>query len=158
MKLLLFSLFLFLVSLSACRSDIEKKGNQLKTVEIEKLVPSAMRQDSLSSAQLERIKIIHATFSEVYPISLDESIKNFKKDQNPNREIEIWMKMVESFKSLTSAGNYSKIEERQEVFSVILASTMMPLEKIKADVELTELSENEVDQIVGLFLASFKNN
>jgi len=158
MRYLPFALFLFLISISACKPDIQNKENQPISKEPEKQVTVLSKPDSLSSSQLEDIKIIHATFSEVYPISLNESIKNFKKDQDTNREIQIWMKMVKSFNSLTSAGNYPKIEERQEVFSVILASTMMPLEKIKADVELTELSENEVDQIVGLFLASFKNN
>ena len=118
-------------------------------------VPSPVRHDSLSPTQLEDIKTIHATFSAVYPVSLNESIKNFQRDQNPDREIQIWMKMVETFNTVTSEGKYSSIGQRQEVFSVILASTMMPLEKIKADVELSLLSESEIEQISTLFMSSF---
>ncbi|MFK8058180.1 MAG: hypothetical protein AB8F78_18785 [Saprospiraceae bacterium] len=139
---------------TSCTSSLEQE--EAPKVEAEEIAPKKVNNNALSDAQLADIKTIHATFSEVYPISLDESIKNFKKDQDPNREITIWMKMVETFNALKASGKYPSIEQQQEVFSVILASTMMPLEKIKADVELNYLEGPEIEQISELFMSSFK--
>jgi len=158
MKYFILSITFSCFLISACKPDVNSREDQLKTVALEELTPSPVRHDSLSSSQLESIKTIHATFSEVYPISLNESIKNFKRDLNPDREIQLWLKMVDTFNALTKDGQYPRIEQRQEVFSVILASSMMPISKVKSDVELTELSEQEIDQIIGLFMASFKSN
>lgn len=156
------SLFILLVfGILGITCNTVQEAKQLEEsppeVNIDELKPSSVRQDSLSPAQLKDIETIHATFSAVYPVSLNESIKNFKRDQNPDREIQIWMKMVETYKSLTKSGKYPAIEQREEVFSVLLASTMMPLTKIKADVELNFLSDKEITNIYEQFMSSFED-
>lgn len=154
-KLQLFFIATALTALGAsCRSDTGKV-EQVKTEVSAPQVTSPVNNNQLSPKQLENIKTIHATFSKVYPISLHETTQNFKRDQNPDREIQIWMKMVETYKSLTKSGKYPAIEQQEEVFSVLLASTMMPLTKIKADVELNFLSDKEITNIYEQFMSSF---
>lgn len=150
-------------SIYACGSDAETTPIS-EVVEVadkaavkEPVAPLAPSGD-LTAKQLEDIKEIHETFSEVYPISLEETIKNFKDNQDSGREIEIWLKMVETYKGLIKNGQYSSLEQRQEVFSVILASTMMPLATIKDKVNFQELDDREVDKIYAQFMGSFSPN
>ena len=133
----------------------EKELAQANAVIVDTIPTAAVINNQLTPKQLKDIKTIHKTFTEVYPVSLDQTSKNFQKDPNPEREIQIWMKMVETYKSLTRSGKYPNLEQRQEVFSVLLASTMMPLEKILKDVELTELEDSAVEEIHLFFMQKF---
>lgn len=161
MKYFLLQLAILIAGLVIVSCHPDKKPVQ-KAVEAEVApkVPKTIeaRTDSLSAAQLKDIETIHETFTEVYPISLNETIKNFKDNQDSGREIEIWLKMVETYKGLIKNGQYSSLEQRQEVFSVILASTMMPLATIKDKVNFQELDDREVDKIYAQFMGSFSPN
>ena len=157
-----FHLTVFLTCLflgNGCNSNTHSTPEEARIPKNEKKEkPVSTGQDSLTATQLKDIETIHATFTEVYPISLNETIKNFRNNQDSGREIEIWLKMVETYKGLIKDGQYPKLQQRQEVFSVILASTMMPLGTLKDKVEFIELSESEVDKIYEQFMNKFKPN
>jgi len=126
-----------------------------EAMEEESVVPAITTTQTLTAEQLKDIDKIHATFTEVYPISLIETTKNFEQNKDSGREIEVWLKMVDTYKRLTKSNKYPRLEQRQEVFSVILASTMMPLATIKDKVEFNELNNREIDDIYTQFISSF---
>ncbi len=151
-------LFVFFSLGNACNLETSPEPVEVVSAideKIEKVEAAPAQQDALTAQQLKDIETIHATFTEVYAISLNETTKNFRNNQDSGREIEIWMKMVETYEALTKDGQFPKLEQRQEVFSVILASTMMPLGTIKDKVEFKELPESKVDEIYSQFMSKF---
>ncbi|MFT5916833.1 MAG: hypothetical protein ACI81T_003343 [Bacteroidia bacterium] len=121
-------LFIVILTFSAisCK-ETAKSDSNVKTINIEDLKPGPIANESLSEEQLEKIQFIQKTFSEVYPVSLEETITNFKRDQNPDNEIEIWLNMAETFQPfvLKNQGE-ENFEARKEAFTLVLMRSMMP--------------------------------
>lgn len=104
---------------------------------------------ALTDEQLAKIKDIQETFNEVYPVSLDETITNFKRDQNPDNEINIWQNMASAYKSyaLNNEGE-EKLGARREAFRLILMRSMMPDKEAISSSELKILSESEALEVL----------
>ena len=81
---------------TACNSNNQDEQTTTK-VDISTLHQSPVAHATLSPAQLEKLKFIYTTFSEVQPSTLEETITDFKRDQNPDDEIAIWMSMANAY-------------------------------------------------------------
>ena len=128
-----------------------KASNKTKTINLNELTPSPIQHKTLSETQLEQIKSIHKTFEEVYPVTLEETITNFKRDRNIDNEIQLWMKMKETFLSVMEQKQYSKIEERKEVFKLILMRSMMSNADVIKNAKVKELDNESIASILNLF-------
>jgi hypothetical protein len=95
---------------------------------------------------LEKIKFIHESLIDVDPSSLDETITNFKRDQNPESEIDIWLTMVNAY--LPFAEKNPAPEARKEAFKLILLRSMLPDEEAIVRAELTILTKAEAQEIL----------
>jgi hypothetical protein len=136
------------VSVISCKEKTKSDSN-IETTNIENLIPGPIIHNSLSEEQLDKIKDIQQTFNEVYPVSLDETITNFKRDQNPDNEITVWLNMANTFKSFASDNlGQEKLEVRKEAFKLILMRSMMPEKKAISSSDLKLLSENEIQEIL----------
>jgi hypothetical protein len=80
----------------------------------------------LSEDQIKKITRIHAVFFEVLPVSLDETLTNFKRDLNPDSEIEIWMGMADEYeKCIENSQTKLDLNQKKEIFKSILSGSMM---------------------------------
>ena len=138
-----------IVSCENKRSHNNGKTEELSPAEISL---SPIRRDSLSSEQLVRIKEIQIAFAEVNPSTLEETIDNFKRDQNPDHEIAIWTSMSNTYKDFVEAkaGKLS-IEEKKEVYALILLRSMMSEDEAKKKAGLKLLSDADVKHIFSLY-------
>jgi hypothetical protein len=113
------------LSLISCTGQ-KINHSSIESTTIENIAQGPIIHDSLSDEQLENITYIQKTFFEVYPVSLDETISNFKRDQNPGNEINIWLNMAETFQLFVIENSEKeKIDARQEAFKLILMRSMM---------------------------------
>ncbi|WP_353777421.1 hypothetical protein [Winogradskyella sp. 3972H.M.0a.05] len=135
----------------SCGSKTKKEERETIMIDPSELIPGPIQHKDLSENQLTKIKSIHKTFEEVYPISLEETITNFKRDLNIDKEINLWLKMEETFQNIINEKEYGKTEERKEVFKIILMRTMMPKHEVKSNLEIKELSENDADYVLDEF-------
>ncbi len=127
----------------------KREGKQYQDINSKQLAPNSIVHTSLNEAQLLSIKKIHKTFEEVYPISLDKTIDNFKRDQHPNREIEIWQAMAKSYEVFSAINTGDKfIEKRKDAFQLILMRSMISEKEILKKNEFKKLSKTEVQQIL----------
>ncbi|WP_306644037.1 hypothetical protein [Sanyastnella coralliicola] len=144
---------LFLVTLLsllcfAC-TEPEASDSSVQIVDAEDLTPSPIRHDTLTEDQLSQITFIHESLYEVFPVSLEETITNFKRDQNPNREINVWLNMVAAYQAFEKKNSEpEKLENRQEAFKLILLRSMMPAEKAIKNSELQILTDDEIQEIM----------
>ena len=132
--------FLFI----SCNNKAEKINPD--TIKINEVV------SDLSPEQIQKIKIIHQTFSEVDESTLEQMINDFKRDLHPENEIEIWLRMANAYKGYLSK-NKKNPEEKKEVFKLILSRSMMNAEEAVENSELKYLSIAEAEEVL-----SFYNN
>ncbi len=105
--------------------------------------------ETLTAEQIEKIKRIQLTFSEVYLLSLEETIDNFKRDKDPDGEIAIWMHMAEVFNIFAAENNGEKhFKRRAEAFKLIILRSVKPAEEAIADANIEHLTEEEVTAIM----------
>lgn len=112
---------------------------------------SPIQRQELSETQIKKINSIHQTFEEVYPISIEETILNFKQDLDIDKEINLWIKMEETFITVNQEKGYNSISQKKEVFKLILMRTMMSKEEVKNNLELKLLNMEDIEYILRLF-------
>lgn len=136
------------VSLLSCKAKT-KQDSSVSNTNLETLTLGPIVHDLLSKEQLDKIKFIQETFNEVYPISLNETITNFKRDQNPDNEINIWLNMAKTFQafSIKNSGK-EKLGVRKEAFRLILMRSVVPEKEAINSLELKLLNEREIRAIL----------
>lgn len=140
-------LFLFFcIVLISCR-DVKKPTYE--HIEIEQVTPGAVVHESLKEKQLEKIKGIHRVFEEVYPISLEETIRNFGRDHHPGKKIEIWSAMAESYKKASSKNQGTALlEKRKEIFRLILMRSVISEKEVLKNFDLQMITKAEANEIL----------
>ena len=75
---------------------------------------------SLPEHLIERIKTFKDTFAEFYPITLEEWIRGFRMDMDPESEITIWEQMAEKYRRLSQIRCPKSKEERGEIYKTVM--------------------------------------
>ena len=136
------------VFVTSCKDEAKQDSN-IETTPIEGLTQGPIVHKALTEEQLAKIKDIQETFNEVYPVSLDETITNFKRDQNPDNEINIWQNMANAYKPYAlNNGGEEKLGARKEAFKLILMRSMMPDQEAISSSDLKILNEKEAQTIL----------
>lgn len=143
-----FILIILIVSIFSCKEK-NKSDSNIQNTNIESLTPGPIVHESLNKEQLDKIKFIQETFNEVYPVSLEETITNFKRDQNPDNEINVWLNMAKTFQPFaTENTGEEKLEIRKEAFKLILMRSMMPEKEAVSSADLKLLNDNQIQEIL----------
>ncbi len=152
-KYILITILIF--TIISCKE--KKKSNNIETTTIENLTPGPIVNKSLSKEQLKKIGFIQEAFNEVFPVSLDKTITNFKRDQNPDSEINIWLNMAKTYKSFSLENSgLEKLEARKEAFKLILTRSMISEKEVINSLELKLLSQKEVKDILNNYTLKAK--
>ena len=109
------------------------------------LKPGPIRQPHLSPELATRIEAIRAAVAEVCPISAEEWLDGFQRDQHPEREVVWWERVARCFtakKTLPSG-------QKQAAFKVIFGLFGgLEAEDVVADV--AALSESLIDELLAI--------
>lgn len=63
---------------------------------------------------------LQRTFREVYPISVEQWEDGFRRDEHPEREITIWLRMAGVFRHFTG-GRKMSLHKKEGIFQTLLA-------------------------------------
>lgn len=105
----------------------------------------------LSAQQKKRITLIQQALIEVNGTSLEETLNNFRKDLNPDREIEIWEAIAGAYQQMPRKMPAASLEEKQEIYRLLLLRSSMPAEEAIAQANLTTLSEATAKDVLELY-------
>ncbi len=149
-----FNIIISLVFLFAS-CNVDRKGNDnIQTINPENIQVGPIRHDTLTSGQIEKITRIQSAFAEVYPVSLEQTITDFKRDLNPDSEIDIWLNMANAYeKYLNSKQGKLTLDIKKEVYKLILSRSMMPTDEAIKNSKLTILTEKEAQEVVSFYTA-----
>jgi hypothetical protein len=126
----------------------KSESTDVEKINPNEIVQSEIVHQELTKVQIEKIKKIQSSFADVYKISLEETITNFKRDQNPDNEINIWLNMLNTYeKFIHKNGNEITLDKKQEVFKLILMRSMMEENEAKTETKCIILNENEIKEI-----------
>lgn len=153
--ILIAGLLLILVSVFTSYKKAQK-NKETQTINPNDLIPGPIVHDQLSAEQIEKITKIQSTFSDIYPISLEETITNFKRDRNPDNEIRVWLNMMQAYEKFVSKDPEIMLEKKSEVFKLILTRSMMDENKVRAQTEFKILTDNEVNKIFNYYTLESK--
>ncbi len=117
----------------------ENPDGKRKWVEIESLKLSPIRRDCLTEDQTARLRRIHETFAEVDGFTFEQRLDGFKRDMNPDHEIDVWERMAGAYERFCGTRQLSA-EEKKDVYGLLLMRTMTSEEEALRRTELKNLS------------------
>lgn len=112
---------------------------------------SEIVHDTLTDKQLREIRRIHHVFSEVNSSSLEETINNFKRDQNPDNEIAIWLKMADAYERFALNKHIEEHDKKEEAFELLLLRSMMSERDVRNKTDFTYLSGDEIEELFSYY-------
>ena len=147
----IFIIILMIYLFCSCNSN-RKQEEKIITINPNEIRVGEIVHDSLNSDQIEKIKEIQSTFSEVYSVGLEETITNFKRDANPDKEITIWLNMAQSYKNyLSSQKAKLDVKRKKEIFKLILSRSMMPVDEAIKNSNLSILKNKEALEVLSFY-------
>ncbi|MCC3158244.1 hypothetical protein LJ737_13430 [Hymenobacter sp. 15J16-1T3B] len=138
--------------LSACQSEVP--AGQAVVLDPQTVRVGPIRHDSLTSAQVARITRIQATFAEVVPASLAETLNNFRRDADPDREIAVWETMAAAYERYLRRQPRLSFAQKKEVFALLLSRSMMPAAAALANANPVRLTPTEAQQVLAEYEAA----
>ena len=79
-------------------------------------------------------------------------IDNFKRDLDPDNEIEIWLNMVSAYENyLKSKNGQLDLNRKKEVYKLILSRSMMPNDEAIVNSKLVILSAKEAQEVLSYY-------
>jgi len=112
------------------------------------LTPGPIRQPHLSPELASRIEAIRAAVAEVCPISAEEWLDGFQRDQHPEREVVWWERVARCYTDFTAKKTFPS-EQKQAAFKVIFG-LFGGLEAKDVVADAAALSESLIDELLAI--------
>lgn len=120
---------------------------QVKWVDPSTIQPGPIRRESLTPEQMERVRRLQAVFVEVDGQSVAQWVDGFKRDLDPDRELDIWETMAKAYTVYCSKRTLSP-EAKKEVYKIVLLRSMAPEKDVLGHLELKVLTRNEAVEVM----------
>ncbi len=147
-----FAAFVAGALLTACSPNAgttQTQPEETKLIEGKDITPGPTQHETLTSDQTARITALQRTFSEVDNTSLEKWIDDFKRDQDPEREIKIWENMAQAYQAY--CGNHSlTLQQKQDVMQVLNARSGSSEEETLKHLNLHVLNVSDAKEIMSL--------
>jgi hypothetical protein len=114
------------------------------------LRPSEYRHPPFTEKDRDYLRAIKQKLDEVYPLSLEEWEDGFRRDQNPEREIAIWLFVAERYAEQVE-GRALDPAQKREIFRVLVSCTNSPRESVLSVTQLDALTQEEAQKVVDRF-------
>jgi TIR domain len=98
-------------------------GGQTEVADATAFHEGPIRHEKLPADLLRRIRVIHQVFEEVYDIDWDGTVRNFKRDLRPDREVMIWENMAAVYLQLVRELTLDAPGRRELCRALLIASS-----------------------------------
>jgi hypothetical protein len=136
-----------LMSSVGCKSN---EPSHTAKVEPSQLQPGPIRHEELSPDLVARITKLHDTFQEVDPTPVSKWIDDFKRDQHPEREIEIYEGMARAYAAFCR-GRALSVDAKREVYGVVIQRSAAQDDDVLNNIQLKVLTLDDVKAILKLY-------
>jgi hypothetical protein len=101
-------------------AQVDSAKVTIETLPLRDLKEGPVRHHDLPAALLVRIQNIWFATRDVVPVSLEKTIENFQRDLRPEREIEVWERIMSAIQIVTDILKTNALETRREAFRVLM--------------------------------------
>jgi hypothetical protein len=130
-----------------CRDADRSKVQQVSPGELR---AGPIRHDTLTPAQVDRITRLHETFRDVDPTPLSKWLEDFKRDNDPDREIRIYEGMAEAYQAFCTGRDLSHAA-KSEAYQVVLLRCGASDEEVLRSTKPQVLTVGEVKEILARY-------
>jgi len=95
-----------------------------KKINISELQAGPVRHLELPTAMIERIAAFRKILADVDTTPLQTSIENFKRDQHPEKELEVWERIAKMYQLFLAHNPTDDLATKTEVYRVLLGASM----------------------------------
>ncbi|OIO30718.1 hypothetical protein AUJ77_02840 [Candidatus Nomurabacteria bacterium CG1_02_43_90] len=95
-----------------------------KLIDISEIKPSGIRYEVLPEGFIDRVIKFKVILREVETSSIEETISNFQRDLNPERELAIWESIACCYKLSCENNPRWTLPEKKRAFAELLSGTM----------------------------------
>ena len=149
LKLILILIPILLIFIS-CGSGKNKEMDSQR-ININDLTMNNIVHDELPDELVKRIKMFHSTLSEVNLTDLETTLTNFKRDMNPEAEVEVWETITSAYENSLKELNIESIGVKNEAYNLLLLRSMMPSKTVLQQIELKELTKEEAMRVLNQY-------
>ena len=121
---------------------MDTNSGEYKVVNVNEINPGPIRLDRLPEMLYNRAKVIYEITFEVQHTTFAEFETNFRRDINPESEINIWERIATAYHTFVKDKGLS-IEKKREVYSFVVTASlgMIKPDTIYKDTELLTIDE-----------------
>ena len=135
------------VAVASCKSH---EGRRIEQVAPSKLRPGPIRHDELPADLVARITKLHDTFQDVDPTPLAKWLDDFKRDEHPDREVEIYEAMARAYTEYCRGRTLTE-DAKREVYGLVIARSAAPEDEVLKSVTLKHLSIEDARGLLELY-------
>lgn len=99
---------------------------------------------------MERIRALQSVFADVDASSIEKWADGFKRDIDPERELEVWERIAAAYKAYCDGKNLS-LDAKKDVHSLLLLRSMAPTDEVLNRIQLKELSKEQATAVLKTF-------
>ena len=94
-------------------------------IPLENIQPgTTVYHEHLPADLIERIKNFKAILGDMVSASIEHTIENFKRDQNPEREVESWEWIAKTYAAACKKNPEMTPDERKDIYRTTLLASM----------------------------------
>jgi hypothetical protein len=127
------------------RKNKDQEQKAAKLADHASLQPGQARHQKLSPKQMERINRLRDALAEVERSPIEKWIDNFKRDANPDNELEVWERIAAGYLRYCSRKPLSR-EAKEDVFQLLLLRSMASEREVLGHVKLKNLTVDEAKE------------
>jgi hypothetical protein len=120
---------------------------RVEWVDPKTLQPGPIQRDSLTDEQMARIRTLQATFFEVDGQTVEKWVDDFRRDQDPDRELRVWERMAKAYRDYCDGRNLSGVAKK-DVYRIVLLRSMASEQEVLDRAKLKELSREDAIKVM----------
>ena len=102
---------------------------------------------TLTPKQTERLKKLQKALAEVDDSSLEKWIDDFKRDENPDRELALFEAIAQAYQSFASSKSPT-IEKKRDAYGLLLERSESSDDDALKNYEITALTQDEAKEVL----------
>ena len=115
-------------------------------VHIDHMEAGPILHETLPLPLVERIAAIAAALAEVYPQSEEEWIDGFRRETDPEEEVQLWERITAKYDKLTE--RVTDVDQRTDIFHVLAHCAINPPEIAALVADCPTLGESGIQSVI----------
>ena len=120
-------------------------------IKISDVQPGPIRHASLPPDLIKRIKSFKQILGEVETSTLEKTIKNFQRDQHPEREVAVWERIAAAYRLYVCENPSDNMAIKRDVYRVLLGASMGTQDFGDT---IRHLSREQINEVISYFSRS----